>query len=359
MRAIMQGFICCKVKFLKQCRKAKIVSKILLISLGLTLICSSSLLAESSRSVKIFALQPLDISPEAPTSELSELRDPAVYGVSWRFRWKTIEPREGQYNWELMDKVLQATSTAGKKVMLRVTAGMFTPDWVYQAGAKPFDFSSTDLAHPENYRGTTKMPIPWDEVYLAKWEAFIHALGRRYNGDPQIYSVQMTGGGHIAEMNLPKAHAKWQQAGYSDGKLIATWKRIIDAYQKVFPNTPTNLDINEPLGRNHSNVLKPVVSYVLATYPQKVYLQQNGLKADLRNDDPIRQIIREASGKTIVGYQMVGGKGFLDQQTGDRLTAFRNAVDDRVSYLEVYASDVRDTDHRRALQFLAVPSERR
>jgi hypothetical protein len=48
-----------------------------------------------------------------------------------------------------------------------------------------------------------------------------------------------------------------------------------------------------------------------------------------------------------------------DKQTGDRLTAFRNAVEDRVGYLEVYASDVRDTNHRRALQFLAVPSERR
>jgi hypothetical protein len=169
----------------------------------------------------------------------------------------------------------------------------------------------------------------------------------------------MTGGGHIGEMNLPKAYQKWQQAGYTDEKLITAWTRIIDAYQKAFPNTPTNLNINEPLGLNRSNVLKPVVSYVLATYPQKVYLQQNAMRADLRKDDLIRQIIRDASSKTMVGYQMIGGKGYLDQQTGDRLIAFRNAKEDYINYMEVYAGDVRDPVHKRAMQFLVAPIERR
>jgi hypothetical protein len=331
----------------------------MVILLSVPLIFPSNLIAESSRSVKIFSLQPLDISLQAKEHELSELKDTEVYGISWRFRWKTIEPREGEFNWELIDKPLQVTSNAGKKVMLRVTAGSFTPDWVYQAGAKQIDFSNTDLANPEHYSKTLKMPIPWDEVYLAKWKAFIHAFGRRYNGNPHTYSIQMTGGGHIGEMNLPKAYQKWQQAGYTDEKLITAWTRIIDAYQKAFPNTPTNLNINEPLGLNRSNVLKPVVSYVLATYPQKVYLQQNAMRADLRKDDLIRQIIREASSKTIVGYQMIGGKGYLDQQTGDRLIAFRNAKEDYINYMEVYAGDVRDPVHKRAMQFLVAPIERR
>ncbi len=203
------------------------------------------------------------------------------------------------------------------------------------------------------------MPIPWDEVYLAKWEEFIHAFGRRYKGNPHIYSIHMTGGGHITEMNLPKAHAKWQQAGYSDEKLIAAWKRIIDVYQKAFPNTPTNLNIGEPLGGNRSHVLKPVVSYALAIFPQKVYIQQNGLKADLPFSNVMRQIIREASADTIVGYQILGGKGFMDQQTGDRLTAFRNALEDHVSYVEVYASDVKDPERRKAWLFRAAPKEGR
>jgi Beta-galactosidase len=303
-------------------------------------------------SFKIFSL----LSPDKdPTSEIPGLRNPLVDGLSWRFRWATVEPREGQYNWELIDRAIEGTTKAGKKVMLRVVAGINAPEWVYQSGAKPFDFCSTDLVHPGNHPRDLQMPIPWDSVYLTKWEKFIEVFGSRYNGRPELYSIQMTGGGYIGEMNLPKALGKWQQVGYTDEKLIAAWKRIVDAYQKAFPVTPTNLDINEPLGKS-SDVLAPVVSYVLATYPRKVYLQHNGLKAEFPRDQRVRKILREAADKTTVGYQMVGGKGFLEGQTGDRLTAFRNALEDRASYIEVYASDVKDQAHSRALQSLRGPS---
>ena len=333
--------------------------RLLLMAFSLILICSVMLIAASSQPVKIFALQRPDVSPEQVAPQLSEVRDPLVYGLSWRFRWKTIEPQEGQYNWQPLDKALEITGNAGKKVILRMVAGIHTPDWVYQAGAKPFDFSNTALARSEHYAEGLRMPVPWDEIYLAKWEAFIRAFGKRYTGNSHLYSVAMSGGGHIDEMNLPKDYEKWQQVGYSDEKLIMAWKRIIDAYQRAFPDTPTNLAINEPLGMQRSHVLNPIVSYVLATYPHKVYLQQNALKADLPRNGQIRQIIREAAARTIVGYQMLGGKGFLEGQTGNRLAAFRNAQEDHASYVEVYAPDVRDLGQRGALQFLGAPSERR
>lgn len=305
--------------------------------------------------VKIFSLQPPD---KDPMQDLPELNDTWIYGLSWRFKWMTIEPEEGRYQWEFIDKAIELSSKAGKQSMLRVTAGINTPEWVYRAGARPFDFSNSDLSHPEAFGKDLRMSIPWDEVYLTKWEAFIRAFGKRYNGNPNIYSIQMTGGGHIGEMNLPKVYEKWQQVGYSDEKLIVSWKRIIDAYQKSFPDIPTNLAINEPLGKR-SKVLEHVVSYVLATYPRKVYLQQNALRADFPRDSRIRRTLREASARTVVGYQMFGGKRFLHEQTGDRRTAFRNALEDRVTYVEVYASDVRDSGQRRALESLTTRPEGR
>jgi hypothetical protein len=327
--------------------------------ISLLLIFSANLFADIHRSVKIFSLLRPDAVPEAVAPQLSELGDPLIYGLSWRFRWKTIEPQEGQYNWQAIDKAIEVTRKAGKKVILRIVAGVHTPEWVYQAGAKPFDFGNADLLHPEAYEKTLRMPIPWDDVYLAKWEEFIQAFGKRYNGNPHIYSIPMSGGGHIDEMNLPKAYEKWRQAGYSDERLTSAWKRIIDTYQKALPNTPTSLAINEPLGGRRSNVLNPIVSYVLTTYPHKVYLQENALKADLPRNGQIRQIIREASDKTTVGYQMVGGKRFVEKQTGDWLAAFRNAMEDHASYVEVYANDVRDPGQRKALQFLGAQPERR
>lgn len=305
-------------------------------------------LAIAQNKVKVFSLQQPNLSTEESFPELS---DPLIYGISWRFLWNKIEPQEGQYNWELIDRAVEKSAKAGKKAMLRIVSGRNTPEWVYQAGAKPFDFKNTDLAFPANHKSDMRMPVPWDEIYLERWERFIKAFGKRYNGNPNIYSIQMAGGGHIGEMNLPKAHDKWKRVGYSDEKLISAWKRIIDAYQKAFPDTPTNLNINEPLGKK-SNVLEPVVSYVLSKYPNKVYLQQDGLKADMPKDNHIRLIIREASKKTVVGYQMLGGRGFVDKQTGDRMMAFSNAIEDNVSYVEVYASDVRDPGLKGALQSL-------
>jgi hypothetical protein len=147
-----------------------------------------------------------------------------------------------------------------------------------------------------------------------------------------------------------------QQSEDTDEKLINALKCITKAHQKAFPNTQTNLDINEPLG-NQSNVLQSVVAYVLATYPRKVYLQQNCLKAYFPKDHRMRLIIRKASAKTIVGYQMVGRKGYLEEQTGDRMEAFRNASEDHVGYLEVCASNDSDSEQNRALQLLANPFE--
>jgi len=307
--------------------------------------------------VRIFSLLAPDRGVEG---DLPELNSALIYGLSWRFRWKTIEPQEGQYNWAMIDRAIEVTAKARKHVLLRLVAGMHTPEWVYAGGVKFFEFGDEDAAGGLRHPTGTRMPIPWDDVYLSKWEAFIRALGKRYNGNAHIYSVAMSGGGYIDEMNLPKAFERWQQAGYTDEKLIQAWKRIIDAYQRAFPETPTNLAMNEPLGSlQRSNVLSPVVSYVLATYPGKVYLQQNALKADFPRDNRVRQIIREASVKTIVGYQMLGGKGFLEGQTGDRVAAFRHALEDNVSYVEVYAPDVRDPKLRGALELLARRPERR
>jgi hypothetical protein len=309
--------------------------------------------AQAQDSVKVFSLQRRDKESKQPPRELN---DANVYGLSWRFKWAEIEPQEDQYDWQPIDTAMTTTKNSGKKVMLRIVAGVNSPDWLYNTGAKAFEFRNTHLSQPRYYRDSLRMLIPWDEAYLSKWEKFIRAFGQRYNGHPSIYSIQMTGGGYIGEMNLPKAYAQWRQMGYTDEKLIATWKRIIAAYQLAFPDTPTNLDINEPLGRR-SNVLEPVVAYVLATYPRKVYLQNNGLRADFPHDNRIRRILREASSTTIVGYQMIGGKGWLDQQAGDRMSAFRNAIEDHASYVEVYAADVRDPAQQRALQFLATRSE--
>jgi hypothetical protein len=311
--------------------------------------------AQISRSQGgVFSLLAVDHIPD----RLPELSNPDVAGISVRFNWKTIEPQPGQYHWEPVDRAIALASRSGKKVMIRVVAGVGTPDWVYQAGAPGAEpnFREEQLQGmpPQRRQLLTRIkraPVVWDPHYLSPWLSFIRAFGQRYDGNPVIYSIQMTGGGFAAEMSLRREFG-WNRYGYSDAKLISTWKQIIDAYQQSFPQIPTNLDIMEPIPRQ-SHVLQAVVDYCLTKYPGKVYIQQNGLNAS-GGSPQYRAIIRQAALKTKVGYQMTGGGGWIESRVGDRGTAFRYALEDRASYLEVYHGDLTNPSLGEAVHNLAI-----
>jgi Beta-galactosidase len=306
-------------------------------------------------------IAPPDVPPETFRSRASnQLRDPMIYGISLKFRWSTLEPGDGRYDWSLIDQAISLSAEFGKKVVLRVYSGLVTPDWAYANGAAAFTFTNSDLSNPQQYPGgTLRMPLPWDDRYLAEWTAFVSAFGARYDGNPHIYMIEMAGGGVIGEMCLPHSTpaivGRWRAAGYSDAADIGAWKRVVDAYRAAFPGTPTALDLCEPLGRNVSNVMKPVAEYALGQYPGRVYLQQNGLQASYSNGiNDVRSILRAAATRTVVGYQMYGGAGTnLDEKTGDRRTAFQVAIEDGAQYVEVYQGDLADPANQPALEYLA------
>ena len=292
--------------------------------------------------VKVFAYVPGPITSTAQVdSEANRLRSTPAYGISWKFKWSTVEPQQGVYDWSLIDHVIQVTQAEGKKTMLRVIAGVDSPAWIEQQ-AHTVSFSNSTLFTPANYPPTVSMPVPWDPTYLSRWEQFIAAYGQRYNGNPQIWSVQMSGGGYIGEMTLPHDTTTWSQAGFSDQAITSAWDSIVDSFRRAFPDTPTNLDIDPPLPKGESNALPAILAYVLHTYPGKVYIQQNGLRAAYANSiNNLRQDIRMAAPVTTVGYQMYGGSGsILSANTGDRMTAFQVALSDHASYLEVYDTDL-------------------
>jgi hypothetical protein len=64
-------------------------------------------------------------------------------------------------------------------------------------------------------------------------------------------------------------------------------------------------------------------------------------------------MLRAAAETTTVGYQMLGGGKFLDQETGDRRKCFERAVGDQCKYVEVYREDLRDPKWQAAVEYLA------
>src|SRR5262245_58990597 len=123
------------------------------------------------------------------------LARPYVRGACVRAYWRDFEPEEGRLVWTLFDETLARARSHGKRAAFRVMNGTGTPEWVYGAGA---------AAYNPRDRGVTRLPVPWDEVFVDRWRAFVTALGERYDRDPDVAYVAMSmPAGRWAELLFP------------------------------------------------------------------------------------------------------------------------------------------------------------
>ena len=317
-----------------------------------SMICQAHTASPSSKNRGgVFSLH----SRKDQLDNTDELNLPYVAGLSVRVAWADIEKSPGQYDWSLIEKAHHIVDQKGKLLIVRIIAGSLSPQWIYTQGVPKVTF----LGQETNWMQAGAigvMPVPWNEAYLLAWERFVAALGNEISGWQNVYCVQMTGGGFIDEMHLPRklpeTIEQWNKAGISDEKLFGMWKSIIAAYDKSIPaKIGLALDLGIPFAQSRAPEM--VYQYALGHYPGRVWFQQNGLKAERDPNAKFPEMIRVASTRTVVGYQMLGGGKFLDAQTGDRKTAFQNAIDDNSSYVEVYKADLMDPTLRDDVEFLA------
>lgn len=193
------------------------------------------------------------------------LREKLSDKIAIHLPWSALEPEEGHYLWEHPDweGCFRSWIEAGFKVGLQIramdTLGTFynegTPQWVFNAGAKYIDepidlYRGTFLLNniPENTTAPVRYPVYWDEVYLEKTEQLIRAMGRRYNGRPEVEYVVVGHMGRWGEMHIAD-HGPlkpWLDAGLSLPNYIAAHKRILEIYREAFPDTQLVQDIGAP-----------------------------------------------------------------------------------------------------------------
>jgi Matrixin len=124
---------------------------------------------------------------------------PYVDGERLRAAWNSIQPDttgnplidSQNYDWAELDNSIALAAANGKYVGLSVGAGVFTPNWVYAGSPTVYKYF-LDVADDDQTENGTE-PFPWDLNYLPKWEAFIAALGARYDGNPTVRYVVMAG----------------------------------------------------------------------------------------------------------------------------------------------------------------------
>src|SRR4029453_5632927 len=75
---------------------------------------------------------------EKPIGDLSRMpawTNPRVDGIRLRCCWNVVQPQSGAYNWSTIDQALSLANQHGKKVGISISAGILTPQWVYDRGA--------------------------------------------------------------------------------------------------------------------------------------------------------------------------------------------------------------------------------
>jgi hypothetical protein len=330
----------------------------------------------SNKESGIFAiLAPDQISNDSQIEEL--LGQNYINGLSVTLPWQQLEPTEDEFNWQPVDHLLELLTKHNKSLILRVStcgldlpastasaagvapasddktgspADSDTPKWVFDSDVKSITYTGVDgKAH--------RMPIFWDANYLANWRNFVKALGKRYDKNPALHSVGITGGGVLGGTAVLPTLARTaagagsdepkpdnvstreieqklkKEFGMNQRQIVEHWKYVSDIFPKSFETARLNFDIDPPTpGRAGQDALDEISDYLIYRYGERVYLTRQNVSNAKHGFDQYRLFLK-FRGDTLTGYQ------FTSDISPEALTKVtQSALDDGISYAEVPAS---------------------
>ncbi|HEY9785407.1 MAG TPA: DUF4832 domain-containing protein, partial [Candidatus Obscuribacterales bacterium] len=301
----------------------------------------------ANQEIGLFVIVP----PEKTADESlvkSLLARPEIAGISVLIPWRTLEPKEDEFNWQPVDQLLSLCKENNKSLILRVsTAGLDlpsaggnsdTPDWVFSADVKSMEYKGADGKQH-------RMPIFWDTNYLANWSNFINEMASRYDKNPHIHSIGITGGG-IAGGTTVVPNLSGEKDGYAalskaltkdhgmnQRQIVQHWKYVADIFPKAFATARLNFDVNPPIaGRQGQDALDEISDYLIYRYGQRVYLTRQNVRSGKRGFDDYRLVLKFHP-DTFTGYQLTGAV------TAEALQQIaKNAPVDGISYVELPAA---------------------
>ncbi len=158
---------------------------------------------------------------------------PGLSVIYLRVPWSYLEPSEGQYNWPLLDTPAQRWIAKGKRIAFRVSCSeswirYATPKWVADAGAKGTEF---DFGKGPRTGGALWDPDYLDPVFLKKLEAFLTAMARRYDGNPNVAFLDVGSFGMWGE-----GHTGFSSR-LNEEQTLAVTQVHVDLHRRLFPKT--------------------------------------------------------------------------------------------------------------------------
>ncbi|HUS72755.1 MAG TPA: DUF4832 domain-containing protein, partial [Sedimentisphaerales bacterium] len=165
----------------------------------------------------------------APSDTLDDF--PGLTHIYLRIPWSYVEPREGRFNWSVVDTPAHRWIQKGKQIAFRISCceswmRYATPEWVEKAGAKGYNFT---VGKGVDAGGPFWEPDYDNPVFLEKLDNFLAAFAARYDGSPDVAFIDIGSFGVWGEGHT-----------YHSTKLpysTETIRRHIDLHLKHFKKT--------------------------------------------------------------------------------------------------------------------------
>jgi Domain of unknown function (DUF4832)/Beta-galactosidase len=181
------------------------------------------------------ALNPgVEWSEEGPIQVLSPPAEkpdfPASTVAYCRWHWSTLEPEQGKVRWEIIDLALRQAGRHGQRLAMRLMPydpKHPLPQWYRDSGARRANSDSSK-------DGKIWQPDFSDPLYFKYWGALVVEAGKRYDGHPDLDSVDISTVGYWGE-------------GWSDYMPeFAVQRKLLDVYLKAFRKTPLLMNFDQP-----------------------------------------------------------------------------------------------------------------
>jgi hypothetical protein len=131
-----------------------------------------------------------------------------AYATRTEITWKELNPAEGVYNWAKLDDQIDLASKDNKKFSFRVYTmageeygGHQIPDWVLEKGAVILSSGEPDYSNC---------------AYQEQWGNFVDQLIRRYDANPSIAYIDISGYGNFNEWSWSDFQTEWDEVWDED-----------------------------------------------------------------------------------------------------------------------------------------------
>ncbi|MFI5042868.1 MAG: beta-galactosidase, partial [Acidimicrobiales bacterium] len=219
--------------------------------------------------------------------------NPSIAGVALRVNWVDVEPSRDQFSWQVIDRVFAQAAPSHKFVVLILVPGFGAPAWALQGVVTASFARQYGLGAGEE----GQLPMPWDQLYLSRWFAFLQQVADRYGDNPAFRMISAAGPTSVSvEMSLPNSEqdiARWIALGYTPDRYVSAWGSVLQAYARIFPKQYTSVALYPGLpigssGRRNAGAHTSTPASVLAEalqFKDTIAVQTSGLTGSRTGSD--------------------------------------------------------------------------